>query len=76
MGRAAQPVSCYRDRWRCFRNVSSERRKFTNKKKTDKEETMIKLNVPYFRQTDNDTDLFGPGWRQCNTTSNAMLVKL
>ncbi len=37
---------------------------------------MIKLNVPYFRQTDNDTDLFGPGWRQCNTTSNAMLVKL
>ncbi len=35
---------------------------------------MIKLNVPYFRQIDNDTDLFGPGWRQCNTTSNAMLA--
>ena len=37
-------------------------------------EKVIKLPVPYRRQTDNDTDLFGPGWRQCNLTSNTMLA--
>lgn len=34
----------------------------------------IKLNVPYFMQLDNDPGVFGPGWRQCNTTSNTMLA--
>ncbi|MGD1909066.1 MAG: C39 family peptidase [Leptolyngbyaceae cyanobacterium] len=34
----------------------------------------IKLNVPYFMQLDNDPNVFGPGWRQCNTTSNCMLA--
>ncbi|MGF1521995.1 MAG: C39 family peptidase [Leptolyngbyaceae cyanobacterium] len=35
---------------------------------------LIKLNVPYFMQLNNDPTVFGPGWRQCNTTSNAMLA--
>lgn len=35
---------------------------------------LIKLNVPYFMQLDNDPTVFGPGWRQCNTTSNTMLA--
>lgn len=35
---------------------------------------LIKLNVPYFSQLNNDTQYFGSGWRQCNTTSNAMLA--
>lgn len=35
---------------------------------------LIKLNVPYFSQLNNDPAIFGPGWRQCNTTSHAMLV--
>ncbi|MGI0485267.1 C39 family peptidase [Pantanalinema rosaneae CENA516] len=35
---------------------------------------LIKLNVPYFSQLNNDPSIFGPGWRQCNTTSHAMLV--
>lgn len=35
---------------------------------------VIKLAVPYFSQIDNDATVFGPGWRQCNTTSNAMLA--
>lgn len=35
---------------------------------------LIKLDVPYFMQLDNDPTVFGPGWRQCNTTSNAMLA--
>lgn len=30
------------------------------------------LNVDHFDQNDNDSDLFGPGWRQCCMTSNAM----
>ena len=34
----------------------------------------IKLQVPYFRQNDNDSKVFGAGWRQCNTTSNCMLA--
>lgn len=33
---------------------------------------MIKLEVPYFNQIDNDTNLFGDGTRQCCLTSNAM----
>lgn len=33
---------------------------------------IIKLNVKYFTQVDNDTDYFGAGWRQCNLTSCAM----
>lgn len=35
---------------------------------------VIKLDVPYFTQLNNDTHLFGSGRRQCNTTSNAMLA--
>jgi hypothetical protein len=35
---------------------------------------LIKLQVPYFRQNDNDAKVFGAGWRQCNTTSNCMLA--
>jgi len=35
---------------------------------------LIKLNVPYYMQLDNDPTVFGPGWRQCNTTSNTMLA--
>ncbi|MEB3124558.1 MAG: C39 family peptidase [Synechococcales bacterium] len=35
---------------------------------------VIKLPVPYFSQLNNDPTIFGPGWRQCNTTSNAMLA--
>lgn len=35
---------------------------------------LIKLNVPYFQQNDNDSSVFGAGWRQCNTTSNCMLA--
>lgn len=34
----------------------------------------IKLQVPYFQQNDNDTKVFGAGWRQCNTTANCMLA--
>ena len=30
------------------------------------------LNVDHFDQNDNDSNLFGPGWRQCCMTSNAM----
>jgi len=36
--------------------------------------TVIKLKVPHFSQLNNDPTIFGPGWRQCNTTSNAMLA--
>jgi hypothetical protein len=36
--------------------------------------TIIKLPVKYCSQLDNDTSIFGPGWRQCNTTSNTMLA--
>ena len=32
------------------------------------------LEVPYFYQRDNDEALHGPGWRQCNLTSHAMMV--
>jgi len=35
---------------------------------------VIKLNVAYCSQLNNDPDIFGPGWRQCNTTSNTMLA--
>jgi hypothetical protein len=35
---------------------------------------LIKLPVKYCSQLDNDEAVFGPGWRQCNTTSNAMLA--
>jgi len=34
----------------------------------------IKLPVKYASQLNNDTRVFGPGWRQCNTTSNTMLA--
>ncbi|PZU98305.1 MAG: hypothetical protein DCE90_04085 [Pseudanabaena sp.] len=35
---------------------------------------LIKLPVQYSSQLDNDERIFGPGWRQCNTTSNSMLA--
>ena len=35
---------------------------------------VIKLNVPYFSQLNNEQTFFGSGSRQCNTTSNAMLA--
>jgi hypothetical protein len=35
---------------------------------------ILKLTVAYFSQLNNDPSIFGPGWRQCNTTSNAMLA--
>ncbi|MBD2177451.1 C39 family peptidase [Pseudanabaena sp. FACHB-1998] len=35
---------------------------------------LIKLPVKYCCQLDNDEAVFGPGWRQCNTTSNTMLA--
>jgi len=35
---------------------------------------VIKLPVKYACQLDNDEAVFGPGWRQCNTTSNTMLA--
>jgi len=35
---------------------------------------LIKLPVKYACQLDNDEAIFGPGWRQCNTTSNTMLA--
>jgi Peptidase_C39 like family len=34
----------------------------------------IRLKVNYCSQLDNDASIFGPGWRQCNTTSNTMLA--
>ncbi len=36
---------------------------------------VIKLPVPYCSQLNNDPSIFGPGWRQCNTTSNTMLAE-
>ncbi|MFZ9738119.1 MAG: C39 family peptidase [Prochlorotrichaceae cyanobacterium] len=36
--------------------------------------TIMKLPVKYCSQLDNDPSIFGPGWRQCNTTSNTMLA--
>ncbi|MDX2254055.1 MAG: C39 family peptidase [Pseudanabaenaceae cyanobacterium bins.39] len=35
---------------------------------------VIKLPVKYCSQLDNDQAIFGPGWRQCNTTSNTMMA--
>lgn len=35
---------------------------------------VIKLNVSYFSQLNNEQTFFGSGSRQCNTTSNAMLA--
>lgn len=37
---------------------------------------LIKLQVPYFQQNNNDATVvnIGAGWRQCNTTSNCMLA--
>ena len=35
---------------------------------------IIKLDVPYYCQLNNDPAVFGPGWRQCNTSSNTMLA--
>jgi hypothetical protein len=35
---------------------------------------VLKLAVAYFSQLNNDPSIFGPGWRQCNTTSNTMLA--
>ena len=35
---------------------------------------LIKLPVKYSSQLDNDERIFGPGWRQCNVTSNSMLA--
>lgn len=37
-------------------------------------ERFLKLDVPYFSQVDNSTYHFGPGSRQCNLTSCAMLL--
>jgi Peptidase_C39 like family len=34
----------------------------------------IKLKVVYRSQLNNDPSIFGPGWRQCNVTSNTMLA--
>ncbi len=42
--------------------------------KIEGENQVIKLPVPYRSQLDNDDSIFGPGWRQCNTTSNTMLA--
>lgn len=40
-----------------------------------KKDALIKLAVKYRRQTDNDAySIFGPGWRQCNLTSNTMMA--
>ncbi|MEM9567781.1 MAG: C39 family peptidase [Cyanobacteria bacterium P01_E01_bin.34] len=35
---------------------------------------LLKLGVKYYSQLDNATDVFGPGSRQCCTSSNAMLL--
>ncbi|MGK7910343.1 MAG: C39 family peptidase [Synechococcus sp.] len=35
---------------------------------------LLKLDVKYYSQLDNATDVFGPGSRQCCTSSNAMLL--
>lgn len=35
---------------------------------------LIKLDVKYASQLDNDPSIFGSGSRQCNTTSNSMLA--
>ncbi len=44
--------------------------------KIEGEETnqVIKLDVKYASQLNNDSSIFGPGWRQCNTTSNTLLA--
>ena len=42
--------------------------------KIEGDSQVIKLPVPYRSQLDNDDSIFGPGWRQCNTTSNTMLA--
>jgi GH24 family phage-related lysozyme (muramidase) len=40
-----------------------------------KKDGVIKLPIRYRRQTDNEAySIFGPGWRQCNLTSNTMLA--
>ncbi|MBC7972095.1 MAG: C39 family peptidase [Verrucomicrobia bacterium] len=40
----------------------------------DETNQITKLPVAYRSQLDNDQAIFGPGWRQCNTTSNTMLA--
>lgn len=40
----------------------------------EEDRQVIQLNVPYCCQLNNDPTIFGPGWRQCNTTSNTMLA--
>ncbi len=40
----------------------------------DETNQITKLPVAYRSQLDNDQAVFGPGWRQCNTTSNTMLA--
>lgn len=40
----------------------------------DETNQIIKLPAAYRSQLDNDQAIFGPGWRQCNTTSNTMLA--
>jgi hypothetical protein len=35
---------------------------------------LIKLPVKYMSQLDNDTSIFGAGWRQCCTTSHCMMA--
>lgn len=37
--------------------------------------SQVKLDVPYFNQVDNSTNLFGTGHRQCNLTANAMALE-
>lgn len=38
------------------------------------EQLVVKLDVPYYRQVDNITRHQGPGNRQCNVTSTAMML--
>lgn len=35
----------------------------------------IMLEVPYYSQNDNAQQFHGPGWRQCNLTSHAMMLE-
>lgn len=35
---------------------------------------LLKMNVPYYTQHDNNTEYFGPGYRQCNLSCNAMYL--
>lgn len=43
-------------------------------KSTAEIKSEIKLDVDYYFQRDNSTNLFGPGYRQCKLTCSAMLL--